>query len=185
MAAYNGFGTVAPDAKYGATGIGQSANYAMAQKYVLGGSGTQELTEIGFYGHGNGSAPSVIMGVFTHDAANDCPEALVADSQIAIAPSGSSYVLTTATYSTKPQLTSGDTYWMALLANGEVYVSGESTSGELERTATYDTWPTSTAWHTHSHFNYDLSFYAVYQASSGGATASMGPRAAYVARLRG
>ena len=167
MAAYNGFGTITPDTKYGATGLGQSANYATAQKFTCGGSGTQEVSEIGMYAHGNDGTPSVLMAVFTHDAANDCPETIVANSEIAVSPTGHDYVKVSASYSTKPQVTGGSTYWLAMIVNGETYVAAEAAAGELELSASYPTWPTGTGWETHSHYNYDLSFYAVYAAVGG------------------
>ncbi len=75
-----------------------------------------------------------------------------------------------ASYGTKPQVTGGDTYWIAFIPEAAVNISAFATSGELERAETYPTWPTGTGWETHAHYNYDLSFYAVYQAAPGGTT---------------
>ena len=169
MAAYNGFGAATPDTKYGDTSLSQSASYATAQKFTAPSSGTLDLTEIGVYGHGNGSTVAVKMAVYTHDAANDCPESQVSNSEATISLTGSDYVKVKADYgATKPQITGGGTYWIAAISDGAPYYSAFAAAGELEvGSVTYPTWPTATAWETHAHYDYDLSFYAVYQAASG------------------
>jgi hypothetical protein len=167
MAAGQGFLTSAPDAVYGDTAMGQAANFATAQKFIMPSAGTLELIEIGAYLSTFTAPSSCLIAVFTHDAVNDCPESLVANSAGTLTLSGSA-VKQAHTYSgTNPQVTGGDTYWIALLSDEGFVISAFATAGELERAATAPTWPTAAEWETHSHFAYDLSLYAVYTAVGG------------------
>jgi hypothetical protein len=169
MAAANGFVAASPDAAYGDAGLTQTANIATAQKYVAGGSGVQELTELGLYGHGAGGTVAAKISVYTHDAANDCPNAMVTNSELTLSLTGTEYVKVSASYGvTKPTVTGGDTYWLCVMSEATIAFLAFATSGELEvGSVTYPTWPTGDAWHTHSHYTYDLSLYAVYTAYGG------------------
>lgn len=169
MAAANGFVATEPDTQYGDAALAFVTNWARAQKFVAGGSGTQEISKVGFWGYCPSGSASVRMAIYTHDAANDCPEAMVSNSEtssITVAD-----VLETQyahTYSTKPQVTGGTTYWLALFASGDTcYATEFATGGDTSfayTSLTFPTWPTGTQWEASDDQDYDLSFYAVYSA---------------------
>jgi hypothetical protein len=169
MAAVNGFTATAPDTRYGDADYVNVPTWADAQKFQAGGSGTQELSEIGGYlataGAGNVAAK---IAVFEDDAANGCPGAMVANSEGSLTITNALYELKTHTYSTKPQVTGGSYYWIAVISDVNRASSVFTTGGtSLERgSVTYPTWPSGDDWHTHSDLTKDYSFYAVYKAVS-------------------
>jgi hypothetical protein len=173
MGAESGFTLTAPDARYGDIFASFSANHACAARYVAGTSGLLEVASVGFYCAGSGT--SVVLGIFTHDAAHNCPGTLVANSTTdAVGPMGGTIELWTHTYGTKPQLTGGDTYWIGVIGSGSYQVSvfNDIAGTAVYRTSglTYPTLPTDAEWEAHVDQTDLYSFYAVY-AAVGGASA--------------
>ncbi len=169
MGAANGFVTVSPDAQYGDTysNLGAGLNYA--QKFTCGGTGTQNISEIGIYiGATSGYTTTFHLGIFEDDAANICPATLVANSDSgALTHNSTTQTKKYTTYGTKPQVTGGTDYWLAFQpADAYDYVSRfVATKVGLSKQGTYPTWPTDTEWHTHTDVtNRDYSLYAVYVA---------------------
>jgi len=172
MGAANGFVTTSPDARYGDTDGLFSANVVGAGKFTCGGSGTLELLEIGAYLGDTGTDTNVVMAVYADDAVNGCPGELVADSTTsAIANTSGSYKKCSHTYSgTKPLITGGNDYWIAVFAEGDSYVSRFASGGvsvALLTGFTYPTLPVDDEWHAATDGTRDFSTYAVYQAASG------------------
>ena len=173
MGAAAGFVTTEPDARYGDAIESYAANNAGASKFVAGGSGTIEITKLGFYCAGSGT--SIVLGIFEHDAPNNCPGALVLNSTTAaLGPMAGTIEQVVHTYGTKPQLTGGSTYWLAAIGNGSFQISlfddGLGTALYITSGLTYPTFPTETQWETHTDQTKSYSFYAVYQAVAGGTT---------------
>lgn len=173
MAAATGFLTATPDSSHGDTDTSRAANYAWAQKFTAGGSGNIELLEIGGYFADIGTSANCALAVFTHDAVNNCPETLVANSQSSITTTGGSLIKLYATYGTRPQLTGGNTYWLVSLFNLGGWQRAYATGGtSVYRTATHPTMPTGAEWESHTDNARDASIYVVYQAAA--ATAQYG-----------
>lgn len=131
-----------------------------------------ELTEIGFWGYG-WYGPAGRLALFTHDAVNNCPESMVADSEtprIDFTSTGwpvfqkFSYVYP----GTRPQFNAGETYWivLALESTGQrldITVNsnaGANTSYIYYKTAT--NFLTGDAWHSHTDYGVDVDFFGVY-----------------------
>jgi hypothetical protein len=169
MGAANGFVTTRPDARYGDTNTSGSLR---AQKFVCGGVGSQEVTRIGGWMRAAGSVTPyhVRLAIFTHDAANDCPDTLVADSlsdELSLTYHVSTELEHSFEYVTRPALTGGSTYWLAVIhdAAANWYVSrfASGGSGVYLSTFTYPTFPSGDGWHAHTNSTSDVSLYAVYQ----------------------
>lgn len=180
MAAVNGFTATAPDARYGdAQGTG-SNGICIAQKFTAPGTGTLTITEIGAYVYDSDGVFK--MAILEDDAAHNCPSSTqVANSETAQQQPGlSSMGKHAVPYSgTKPTLTGGTVYWLAIyVGSGGQYISRFATGGTSGYvSATYATWPTDTSWHSINATDYDYSLYAVY------ATAVSGKPNYYYAQL--
>jgi hypothetical protein len=143
-----------------------------AQKYVAPSSGTLEISEIGAY-----EAlyeDNARWAIFEHDAVNDCPGAMVANSDTgAVMLMNAGCAKGSYTYpGTKPQITGGTTYWLAQMQDAACNPSYSATGGYslYAYSQTYGTWPTDTGWHTHTDLTpIEVSIYVVYTAG-GGAT---------------
>jgi len=169
----NGFVTERPAARYGDGTFNSSATIVHVQKFVCPDSGTQEITEIGQWLSADvGETGYFKMAIFTDDAGNDCPESMVANS-LTDELSWDTTTITCVyhTYGTKPQLTGGVTYWIghiakdALLNMDRIATDG---LGLYKTGTTYPTFPDGDAWHTHTDYEVDHSYYAVYEAAAGG-----------------
>lgn len=169
MAAVNGFTLVAPDERYGTSDSTIGASYEYAQEFVAPGSGTIEISSIGVNGYSPSAGSYVRLGIFTYDDVNDCPQDLVENSWTAAVEIPTSRAIISAEYSTKPQLTGGSTYCLALMVSGVFYMSRFLTGGTTvyKDTCSYGTWATPSEWETHTDSTRDLSLYAVYAAAGG------------------
>jgi len=172
MAAGNGFLTESPDTRYGDANGSFIATEMWAHKFVAPSSGTLEISEIGLYTVQYTSGVYLHLAIFEHDAANNCPDTIVENSDSgAILMPQDTFQKCYAVYGTKPTITGGNTYWIGCCQNSANYYSRFQTgTGPLYVSgATYPTWPTPTAWETHGDLTRDPSLYAVY-AEVGGAT---------------
>lgn len=176
MGAANGFVTVRPDTVYGANALTPSSHTVYCQQFVCGGTGTQEVSEIGSWMRStNGGTTIYSRAIFTDDAVNICPEAMVANSQTPEQTTsnynGGVMWIDYYTYSTKPQITGGSTYWLGILCDdGNQRQAYDSTGGiSITKYSVYPAWPTDgSAWETHTDRDYDISLYAVYTPAAGG-----------------
>jgi hypothetical protein len=161
-----GFVTSSPDTRFGDVEGSFGANNTYAAKYVLGGTGDCTVSKIGLYAAVL-SGVKVRLGIFEHDAVNDCPGALVSNGEAPeVTGVGGTVQKYEATYSSIPTLTGGNTYWLALLADGDNlpsrFADGTGSALYITTGLTYPTWPDDTAWHTHTDQTHRYSFYAVY-----------------------
>jgi hypothetical protein len=167
--ANSGFQTSSPTGRHGATMDGALANQIRAQKYVCGGAGTQEITEIGAWVSAVVATTGVFrLAIFTHDSVNDNPDTMVANSESAeLSHNTETPTKKSHTYGTKPQLTGGTTYWIVIFyGDANINTDRNSTGGSLvyEYTPTYPTWPAADSWDAFLDGTADLGIYAVYQA---------------------
>lgn len=168
----NGFLTSSPGSRHGDDYydfVGTSAG----AKFTLPGSGTVTINEIGIWAASLADA-TFHLAIFEHDSVNNCPGAMVANSdsgELTVPNTGGAFQKIYKSYSTKPSLTGGNTYWLCWIAN-------EFSSFSLSRFAsggvavydvasTYATWPDDTGWHTHTDSTRDYAIYAVYDTGGG------------------
>jgi len=167
-----GFLSASPTSRYGDSETNGATNYSEAQKYVLPGSGSITINEIGGYVSADAATTATFRwAIYTHDAANDCPETMVTNSlSDELSHNTTDFVKKSFTYSTKPVLTGGSTYWIAILyADGSLNNSCFQVDEESEYVLSsggYPTWPTGTEWESASADNKDISFYAVYDTAT-------------------
>ena len=179
----NGFLTSSPSARHGDNWGDMVVNYSVGGKFVAPGSGPLTLQEIGgWFSVDSSTTTAFRLAVFTHDAANNCPETMVANSESAeLTHNTTSFVKKSHTYSgTKPVVTGGSTYWIVGLyadsnANLDDFVAGGTTTAATG--GAYPTWATGATWESGSDGAQDFSYYAVYAppsaAVTGTATASI------------
>lgn len=172
MGAAQGFTSVSPDTRFGSTetGYGYYGNYTIAQRFTMPGSGSFDIAEIGAYLRVPGTSRNCKFAIFTDDATNVCPEAMVTNSLSAeITISETSHTKKCHSYSTKPQVTGGVNYWLGIICNSTgsyyLYVSENSlvSTTQLWRNDTYPNFPSAATWHSHTHNNTTESLYAVYE----------------------
>lgn len=170
----NGFVSSSPGSRHGASLSTYKADYATAQRFTCPGSGTQEITEAGIWAWRWGSNRTLKIAIFTNDSGNTCPESMVTNSEISITVTSASPTMAKAysSYGTKPTVTGGTVYWLGFLSDcdatnyfGLDYLNQPSgTITALYRTETYPTWPTASAWETHTDMTtVDMGIYVVYQ----------------------
>lgn len=163
----NGFTYKSPAARYGASETGASANLCGAQKYTPAWEGTKEVSEMGVWLFADASQTARLrLSIWTHDATNDCPESMVANSETdEISTTSTSVVKISHTYAgTKPQVTGGTTYWIVIYyadANGNIDLITTGGTRVTTSAATYPTWPTGAQWEAASPATNDISHYAV------------------------
>jgi hypothetical protein len=164
MAAINGFNTTAPDARYGDTYGAPQIGEAFAQKFTLGGTGTQRMLSIGFYGARTTTNGNVRLAIFTHDAANDNPDAIVTDSDISKALTSGVDALHTLTYVAQVDLAPG-IYWIAICGDVELAVSRFASGGtSIYKTGlSYPTWPTASEWDSATDLTRDFSLFVAHE----------------------
>ena len=165
----NGFLASSPSSRHGSSEYGwSSGQWAIAQKFTCPGSGSKNVTEIGAWMRKQNSTLDMTIGIFTDDSVNGCPESLVANSEQSCSVSSTSMSKYYQSYSTKPVITGGVDYWIAMQVYGNTidYLRTDYLSGSgypsLHRSNTYPTWPTGSEWHTHTDDgSMDNGFYAV------------------------
>jgi hypothetical protein len=165
----NGFQTSSPTVRFGIIEFNEVANKSRARKFVCPGSGTQEITEIGAWVSADAATTTVFkLAIFTHDAANNNPDTMVANSESAeLSHNTTTVTKKSHTYGTKPQLTGGSTYWLARLnQDANMNIDSNEGGGVMAQitTITYPTWPTADQWDTATDIDDDDGIYAVYQA---------------------
>ena len=171
--AANGFITLRPTERYGdAVGL-LIANRCYANQFTVPGTGSIEISEIGLYCDGT-SGSLLRLAIFTNDAANSCPEEIVANSDSGqLDTSAATYDAPFyATYSTKPVVTGGSTYWIVAYGRGSNTAMSRfdsvGTYVQISSGLTYPTWPTGTQWESATSYTREYSFYAVLSGGSGG-----------------
>jgi len=169
--AAQGFVTERPS-QWGADVSTSLVDRATAERFVMPGTGTMEISEIGLYFKCSAVTLDYFkFGIFTDDAVNTCPDVIVANSLTAEQSTSDNtmqphYV----TYGTKPELTGGTVYWLAIIHKGVTLnfsrENDTNTNGYglvCSTGITYDTgFPTATQWETHTDNNEKTSFWAVY-----------------------
>ncbi len=162
----NGFLIETPSS-HGDEQMNATANVVVAQEFTCPGSGIQEITEIGAFGDTDVDPAAFSIGIFTDDAANDCPESQVANSDAdltmpAAGPSDS-YA-----YSTYPLLSGGVDYWLAIVSHdSDLNLDRFSTGGNTEQGfVSGGAWPTPAEWESLNSRTWDMGFWAVYQAQA-------------------
>lgn len=142
-----------------------------AARFTAPGSGNLEISEIGLWVGGTLGNMQAHLAIFTDDAVNACPDTIVADSDAGpVSWSSGSWnvpVKISASYSTKPVIQGGQTYWLAINGNGGTtyYILQENSAGTAIKTAAsnaYPTWYTGDAWHSHTDITTQVQLYAVY-----------------------
>ena len=89
------------------------ANICEAQKYTCPGTGLQAISEIGLWCDAEGSTANFKLSIWTHDATNNVPEALVSNSETPeLTQTGGTVSKVYYPYTTKPILTGGEVYWL-------------------------------------------------------------------------
>jgi len=168
----NGFLTSSPGSRHGDQ-VSDIVATSVASKFTCPGSGTQEISEIGMWLSADSSTAAAFrLAIYTHDAVNNNPNTMVANSESAeLTHNTTSVVKKSHTYGTKPQLTGGTVYWLArnhadsnsnqdrLSGGGAVFVDSD--------VGGYPTWATAAQWDAGSEWDDDVGIYAVYQAAGG------------------
>ncbi len=162
----NGFLTSTPSS-HGDEQMNATANVVVAQEFTCPGSGIQEITEIGAFGDTDTGDTDFSIGIFTDDAANDCPESQVAnsDADLVMPNAGPS---DSHAYSTYPLLSGGVDYWLAIVSHDSALnLDRFSSGGNTEQGfVSAGAWPTPTEWEALSSRTWDMGFWAVYQAQA-------------------
>ena len=164
----NGFLVASPGARHGASDQDLGVDWVWAQRFTCPGSGMQEISEIGLWSKDSGG--EFRLAIYTDDSGNDCPEDLVANSESATLSADAAISKKSHTYSTKPELTGGVNYWLALFLDASNNIDYLDTSGHcvsLEYQTPY-TWPEGDTWHGHDNRVLDVGIYAVYSGAGGG-----------------
>lgn len=174
MAAGNGFLTVSPDTRYGATQGNMPPGYAVAGMFQVPGTGEKNISEIGIYG-GNITSnynSKLHLAIFEDDSGGGHPSIIVANSDSGEISAGKTQAKLSASYSTKPKVNGGTNYWLAFIVGEYNFAPSrleDGTGTAIYITGlTYPTWPANaTAWHTHTDQTHAYSLYAVYETTSG------------------
>lgn len=165
----NGFLVASPGARHGDTSPGLASGWLIAQRFTCPDAGTQEISEIGYYGKDNGN--EMRFAIFTDDSGNTCPESIVANSESDTVANSANIAKVNHIYGTKPELTGGVDYWLVSYYDGPINPDYLASSGENTINVTgYTpyTWPDADDWHTHTDRpTFDMSLYAVYAAAGG------------------
>jgi len=172
----NGFLTEAPASRPGDSTSQYSADFGIVQKFTCPGSGTILISRIGVWLQKNVDNINCKVAIFEHDSSNSCPSGMVANSESGEMTVNNTGVLDYyATYTTKPELTGGNQYWIGCIVDGSVglglYIDRIATTGKVAGygACTYPNWPTDTGWHTMTAVtNRDYSLYAVYEEAASG-----------------
>lgn len=174
----NGFVTSSPAARHGdGTSSVYTSDWAHAQKFTTPADmGT--VTEIGLWCSVDAGQTAVFkLGIFTHDAGNDCPEALVDNSDSGDLSQADSDATWDAdkkklfTYVTPPTLSPNTIYWIVFYTVG-VYLNFDrlATGGSSMHINSSGSYPTPTEFHTHTDTAADIGMYVVYTPAAGGAS---------------
>ncbi len=123
-----GFVTVAPTADPEATNA-TTDNFVVAGKFTAP-SGDNKITQIGFYIDNATEAANMDVGIYSHDAAADEPNALLASSGAFAKGTTAGWKSAIVNYN----LISGEIYWLACVLNNTTTASQmniTATGGEL------------------------------------------------------
>jgi hypothetical protein len=172
MGAANGFVTTKPDTQYGDV-AGYFVNTEIwGQKFNCGGSGTQNIDSIGVWCYETDAGDCYChLAIFTDDAANACPETIIANSDSGALLVPTSMGQLNYDYSTKPQVTGGVDYWFCSTSNHKMYYSRFNATNVIKYKTeqTYPNFPSGDNWHSPASIaSRDSSLYAVYSAAAAG-----------------
>ena len=164
----NGFLSSSPGARHGTVTFNSTTFLAAAQKFTCPGTGTVEISEIGVWLSADASnTHDFALAIFTHDAANNNPDTLVANSDTgAMAHATTTVTKKSYTYPTKPQLTGGQVYWLIhysgdAVGNIDYIASGGGIVYFVHPDGT--DWPTPAQWDTGTDAaDVDMGIYVVY-----------------------
>lgn len=176
----NGFLTSRPTFSGAGGQISGGNHWMWAVKFVMPDSGTLNIDEIGL---GMDTQDTWRMCIYTHHSGDDRPDQIVANSDIEFVAKGSGTgAIIYETYSTKPQVAGGDTYWIAFYSDASAVIDlYEDTTGtahsyrlrgsDITVPKTYPTWGTGADWENHgtdygASGTFDYEFYAVYSSAS-------------------
>lgn len=163
----NGFLTSSPTSRHGDSLVNGVANRSVGCKFTCPGTGVREVTEIGAWVSADAAA-SFRLAIFTHDAANNNPDALVDNSTSAeLSHSSGTVTKKSHTYAAgaKPLVTGGQVYWLCVIyADANLnfdYLSGGSGTIVFTDATAYPTFPTPAQWDAGTEFAEDDGIYAV------------------------
>lgn len=171
MAATHGFVTVRPDARYGDSYGSATDGTVSSWKATTPAAESVLVSEIGIYGYSAESTLNVRFALFTHDAVNNCPEALVSGSETGVVVFTSTPGIYYATYETPIELSGETVYWLAATEQGgTLYLSRFVAGSSLLRLSeqAYPAWPTAEQWESSTPYSpREAAFYAVYAEPGG------------------
>lgn len=150
-----------------ATTYDASAGLVVAGEFTCGGSGTQEIVEIGAFGSTDTGDANMRMSLWPDDNTNDNPAApIISNSDSGIIVMSSTGTSTVCTYGTKPQLTGGVDYWIAARSeDNDLNWRRNNAGGNGCNDFPSGTWPTDAEWDGASDRNWYVGFWAVYEAA--------------------
>ena len=165
----NGFLTSTPGARHGDDLNSWSPGPSYCEgvgKFTCGGTGLQEISEIGVWCSADAAQTTTWrFAIFTHDAINDCPEAMVPYS---LTPEVSHNTETVTkkynTYTVKPLLDGGSVYWLMMVTEDQYINVDRFTTGgaNVYGATTYPKFFLADEWHAKTSTANDFGIYAVY-----------------------
>lgn len=163
----NGFLESRPSVRTGTDTFGWPVDLAgtvIAQKFPAPSSGTLNISEIGAWLNNSGGGGQFRLAIFTHDAANDCPETMISGSETGtLTVTGSAVQIIYAAITCT--VTGGSTYWLLGFGNGGAAWDQAASGGinKYLRDQTAYTWPTGDIWHSEDGGGTEVAgFYVIY-----------------------
>ena len=175
FAVENGFIAATPTGRYGDAEGNLDHERPWGSLFVVPGSGTFNVTEIGCYAYYAGTS-NIKLSIWEHDAENNNPDTIVTSSDTDPVALPGAMAKVYFTYGTQPQVTGGTTYWICVeqsSADRMSYFATGGTSVYINGGMTYPTWPTPAQWDTVSDLVWDTSLYAVIEAAGEGGGSSV------------
>lgn len=166
----NGFQTSRPSS-HGGEQMNATVNVAVGIEFTCPGSGTQEITELGHFGDTDTGDANFSIGIFTDDAANDCPESQVSNSDLdLVMPNAGPSVY--GALDPVAECTGGVDYWFCFVSDdSDLNLDRDSTGGNTEQGfVSGGAWPTPAEWEGFTSRTWDMGIWAIYQAQAGDLT---------------
>lgn len=175
----NGFVTTSPASRWGSYNISAAYSACWAVKFTAPSGYNSEISEIGVWGNPGilnyaKQYPYCYLSIYAHNPTYNCPYYQIANSATPQLDFVGSEPVDFHKYNyvypgTKPQIQSGQTYWLAILVSGYSsqldisYNNFPRAQGVRAHFTAYN-WPTYTQWPSASYPSdeYNLSLYAVY-----------------------
>jgi len=165
--AINGFVSLSPDTRHGTTVIATTQGYALAQKFTTPGIHTTivNISEIGIWCQTASTTSDFTLMIWTHDPINNCPEAIVPDSQAILQQSTTVISKVPHIYPTKLALEGATPFWIGYhpkdsLTKMDAYSTGGDSSSAPWVHINYT--PSGDIWHGSTIRTADLGIYVVY-----------------------